>query len=256
MRCVFTVAFLASLQPVDAAGAAAAPRAALLNLLPTLDRGFAASAEQRREVARAIEELASSTSQQYIPDISGDWELLYTDAPDILGLDMQAGPLATCTRIGQQISEAEGTITNVTEYGPREWVPSLFGSATGDRLQQRVITSFQRRAGEPTKVDLKIRGAAFVPKQLLGVSLDSVPPLKLQGPIEPPFGSFEVLYCEGPEGPPTGDAAALELAMQEACEVDGLAGFGDCASIRVVRTLQGYYTINRRMTPAEGWGEA
>lgn len=256
MRCIVAVALLASLHPVDAAGAAAAPRAALLNMLPPLDRGFAASAEQRREVAAAIQVLASATSQQYIPDLSGDWELLYTDAPDILGLDVQAGPLATCTRIGQQISEADGTITNVIEYGPRQWVPSLVGSAAGDLLQQRVITSFQRRTAEPTKVDLKIRGAAFVPKQILGVSLASVPPLKLQGPVEPPFGSFEVLYCEGPEGPPTGDASALEPAMQDACELDGLAGFGNCASIRVVRTLQGYYSINRRMTPVEGWGEA
>ena len=40
------------------------------------------------------------------------------------------------------------------------------------------------------------------------------------------------------------------------CDVRGLAGLGVCASIRVIRTAQGYYSINRRMTPAEGWGDA
>ena len=155
-----------------------------------------------------------------------------------------------------RISETDGTIANVIEYGPREWASNIVAQAKGDRLQQRVITSFERRTDDPLKIDLKIKGAAFLPKQLLGVSLESVPPLKLSGFVEPPFGSFTVLYCEGPEGPPTGDAAALEPEMEELCEVDGFEGLGVCASIRVIRTAQGYYSINRRMTPMEGWGEA
>jgi hypothetical protein len=245
---------------VHGIGVAATPRAALLNAIAPLERGFKATAQQRKEVAEAIETLARSTSQQYVPDISGDWELVYTDAPDILGLDVQAGPFSTCTRIGQQISETDGTIANVIEYGPRPWAASLvknvISQVEGDRLQQRVITSFERRQDEPTKVDLKIRGAAFVPKQLLGVSLDALPPLRLGGFVEPPFGSFEVLYCEGPEGPPTGEAAALEPEMEQLCELEDFSSIGPCASIRVVRTAQGYYSINRRMTPAEGWGDA
>ena len=44
--------------------------------------------------------------------------------------------------------------------------------------------------------------------------------------------------------------------MAQTCEIEGLAGFGACASIRVVRTQQGYYSINRRMAPMEGWGDA
>ena len=121
-----------------------------------------------------------------------------------------------------------------------------------------------------------------------------MPALKLEGFYEPPFGSFEVLYCEGPDGPPTGDVQApapetelripcmqhcntacnagwalraplrmprtcmqaLEPEMEQVCELEGLAGFGSCSSIRVVRTQQGYYSINRRMTPMEGWGDA
>ena len=86
----------------------AAARAALLNAIAPLERGFKANKQQRLAVESAIKELAASAPLQALPDISGDWELIYTDAPDILGLDAQAGPLVTCTRIGQQISEADG----------------------------------------------------------------------------------------------------------------------------------------------------
>jgi len=254
--------FVLALPLTAAMSSAATARAALLSAISPLERGFKADKQQRLVVESAIKALAASTSLQALPDISGDWELIYTDAPDILGLDVQAGPLATCTRIGQQISEADGTISNVIEYGPREWAANLIGQAKGDLLQQRVVTSFERRADEPTKVDLKIKGAAFMPKQLLGVSLASVPALKLQGFVEPPFGSFECLYCEGPEGPAASDPDLVALdpdaadEMEQTCEIDGLAGFGACSSIRVVRTKQGYYSINRRMTPMEGWGDA
>ena len=254
--CKLTLLLLVVLPRTHGIGLAATPRAALLEAIKPLDRGFKANAEQKKQVAKVIQDLAASTALQVIPDISGDWELVYTDAPDILGLDFQAGPFTTCTRIGQQISEAEGTIANVIEYGPREWAGNLVAQAKGDRLQQRVITSFARRTDEPRKVDLKIKGAAFLPKQLLGVSLDAVPPLKLSGFVEPPFGTFEVLYCEGPDGPTTGEAAALDPEMEGLCSLEDLEGLGACASIRVIRTSQGYYSVNRRMTAAEGWGDA
>lgn len=220
----------ATLQLALTLTAAAAPRAALLDLISPLKAGFDASREQRESVKSAIEALARAAPQQTVPDISGDWELIYTDAPDILGLDAQAGPFLTCTKIGQQISESDMTIQNVIEYGPREWASSVVGQVKNDRIQQRVVTTFSRRTDAPTKVDLKIKGAAFVPKQFFGVSLDAAPPLKLQGFVEPPFGSFEVLYCEE--------------ATNDAPE-----------SIRVVRTTQGYYSINKRLAVDDGWGE-
>ena len=75
-------------------------------------------------------------------------------------------------------------------------------------------------------------------------------------------GSFECLYCEGADGPAPSDPDVVALdpdaadEMEQTCEIEGLAGFGACASIRVVRTQQGYYSINRRMAPMEGWGDA
>ena len=44
--------------------------------------------------------------------------------------------------------------------------------------------------------------------------------------------------------------------MEQTCEIEGLAGYGACSSLRVVRTQQGCYSINRRMAPMEGWGDA
>eukprot|EP00964_Phaeocystis_antarctica_P063356 scaffold38022_cov48-Phaeocystis_antarctica.AAC.2 len=100
--------FVLALPLTAAMSSAATARAALLSAISPLERGFKADKQQRLVVESAIKALAASTSLQALPDISGDWELIYTDAPDILGLDVQAGPLATCTRIGQQISEADG----------------------------------------------------------------------------------------------------------------------------------------------------
>ena len=100
--------FVLALPLTAAMSSTATARAALLNAISPLERGFKADKQQRLVVESAIKALAASTSLQSLPDISGDWELIYTDAPDILGLDVQAGPLATCTRIGQQISEADG----------------------------------------------------------------------------------------------------------------------------------------------------
>jgi hypothetical protein len=100
--------FVLALPLTAAMSSTATARAALLNAISPLERGFKADKQQRLVVESAIKALAASTSLRALPDISGDWELIYTDAPDILGLDAQAGPLATCTRIGQQISEADG----------------------------------------------------------------------------------------------------------------------------------------------------
>ena len=123
----------------------ATARAALLKAIAPLERGFKADKQQRLAVDSAIKELAASAPLQALPDISGDWELIYTDAPDILGLDAQAGPLVTCTRIGQQISEADGQAAwsecaswqHPVRHSPlrsparRLWPPSGTGRARG-----------------------------------------------------------------------------------------------------------------------------
>jgi hypothetical protein len=231
--------------------AVAAARSALLDVIAPLKQGFDASSEQQKEVTAAIENLAMLAPAKDVPDISGDWEQIYTDAPDILGLDSQAGPFLTTTRIGQQISEANGTMANVIEYGPREWGSNLVWQINNDRLQQRVITSFRRLDEEPTKVNLRIKGAAFIAKQAFGISLESLPPLKLGGGEDSEglaFGSFEVLYCEGPDGPAALETSVLDPEMKT-----------DPSHTRILvkRTAQGYYGISRQINdPSDGWGDA
>ena len=72
-----------------ASALATTPRTTLLDAIAPLERGFRASRDERRAVTAAIDALAAAAPQQAVPDISGDWELVYTDAPDILGLDVQ-----------------------------------------------------------------------------------------------------------------------------------------------------------------------
>lgn len=94
-------------------------KAELMAALEPVDRGFSANAKQRREVEALLGELARLGTPAGKGRLGGDWELIYTDAPDILGL--KGGPVASLVRVGQQIDETAGTIENVIEYEPAEW---------------------------------------------------------------------------------------------------------------------------------------
>ena len=147
--------------------------------------------------------------------------LAYSDAPDILGL--RGGPLAKLRRIGQQIDADARTIDNVIEYVPADWLrgPFVFnGVAADDSLQQRVLLSYETKG---SRVDIKICGTSIKPATVLGVNLLAAPPLTLEGGISLPFGSFELLYNDG--------------------------------DLRVVKTAQGYWGVNRRLPPGQGWDE-
>ena len=121
----------------DVASAASEPpeKSALFAALTGIDRGFAATSSQRKAVTSALEALKAVNPRPTDGAIglSGDWELLYTDAPDILGLK-NAGPLAELRRVGQQIDAEAGTIENVIEYAPASWLPLDAISASEDRV--------------------------------------------------------------------------------------------------------------------------
>ena len=185
--------------------------------LAPLDRGFSSTAEQRRQVNAILQELKQAGGSPEFAPIDGDWLLEYTDAPDILGLS--GGPFATLRRIGQQIDASEKTIANVLEYTPSGWISSINSLVADDKIQQRVLLDYEV---EGTKYNLKIKGTGFNFNRVAGVDLAAAPPLKLQGLLALPFGQFEVLYNDG--------------------------------SLRVIRTQQGYYSVNRRLAEADGWG--
>ena len=181
------------------------------------------------------------------PSLSGAWTLLYTDAPDILGLG-DSDALARLQRIGQDCNADASTITNVIEWIPPVWagiLPGMGGSGGSNRdnrnnnnaperqrILQKVVTQASSSPQQPNKVNLRLKGlqvtlppaadnettqsSGIIP-QLLQTYL----PLKIEGPLTAPFGSFEILYLDN--------------------------------DIRIVRTGQGYYAINKRNTPKDTW---
>lgn len=194
-------------------------KAELLAALEPVDRGFAASREQRQSIDALLQKLTAqvSTAPSAESGLGGDWVLVYSDAPDILSL--RGGPLAKLRRIGQQIDPDARTIDNVIEYVPADWIRTGFGGATAqDSLQQRVLLNYEPKG---SKVDIKIRGTSIKPAMVLGVNLLAAPPLALEGGLALPFGSFELKYNDG--------------------------------DMRVVKTKQGYWGVNRRLAGDEAW---
>jgi len=218
--CLATALLLAS--------AAGLPRQALLDAIKPLDRGFRATSDERKRVAGLITTLASTAPALSAEGLGGEWELLWSDAPDIVGSSFGtitgagglSSPFADAARIGQSIDAAAGTIANVIEYRPPAWLASAAPGLASDRLQQRVLLAYTTSG---TRCELTVRGAVVAPRMALGVSLLALPPLTLQGDLSLPFGSFEVLYNDG--------------------------------ELRAVRTKQGYFGVNRRLPDGQSWDE-
>mmetsp|Transcript_97808 Transcript_97808/g.174230 ORF Transcript_97808/g.174230 Transcript_97808/m.174230 type:complete len:244 (+) Transcript_97808:44-775(+) len=186
-------------------------RRSLLEAIAPLDRGFSATREQRSQVSEKLSALVRLNPE---PDptskIGGEWTLIYTDAPDIIGIP--TGPLSSLGRIGQEIDASAGTIANVIEYRPSQLASNAVVAAQEDALVQRVFTDFS--VSSPTTVDLKIRGLGFLPRKVLGFELPEALQLSLKGPLSLPFGRFEILYLD--------------------------------EEVRIIRTGQGWLSVNRR----------
>ena len=205
----------------------AAPSAATGALLTAIEplgfAGFDASPTQRQEIQQLINSLQQlNPNPSPANDLDGDWQLIYSDAPDITSL-RNSGPLVRLQRVGQQIDAAAKTIANVIEYKPRMWLPlSTFG-AEDDRIQQRVLLTYSVD-DEGRRCKLSIDGASLAARKFLGVSLDAAPPLTIRGITSLPFGEFVCLYNDG--------------------------------DVRIAQTQQGYYSVNRRLdaSSSEGWG--
>merc|ERR1712086_287972 len=106
-----------------------------------------------------ISSLARDLSGSYVLplEIPSEWELLYNDAPDILGF--KGGPLSQLVSIKQKITN-DDKLNIVLEYKPSDGIVSLtkniFEKIQDDRLEQAVIFDYQK---EPmNKVDLKLKG--------------------------------------------------------------------------------------------------
>mmetsp|Transcript_11089 Transcript_11089/g.26631 ORF Transcript_11089/g.26631 Transcript_11089/m.26631 type:complete len:323 (+) Transcript_11089:76-1044(+) len=235
----------------------------LVELADRTNRGFAASAGDKKKANDIVQSLQAL---QTIPDparayydppatpvtssvrsdnddkrnsISGKWTLIYTDAPDIIGLDTSRNPFSTAKlgRIGQECSPPY--IKNVIEWVRPNWAENLpFSGSDKSRILQKVVTSGLATPAKPTFVELKVAGLELESGNVKGTSgrnandileimqneglpagILSINPIDLKGPLNPPFGRFEILYLD-----------------QE---------------FRAIRTSQNYLAVNRRIVSKE-----
>ncbi|KAL3908028.1 MAG: hypothetical protein SGILL_008641, partial [Bacillariaceae sp.] len=179
--------------------------------------------------------------------ISGKWNLIYTDAPDITGLDTSKNPLATAKlgRTGQDCNPPY--IKNLIEWKRPDFAKTLNSPLSGSddsRVLQKVVTSASASPSKPLLVDLKVAGlevesggressaatttpaangisdiAERVQQQGIVAGVLSVLPVDLKGPLNPPFGQFEILYVD--------------------------------QDMRAIRTYQNYLAVNRRIQNVE-----
>merc|ERR1712159_551395 len=79
-----------------------APTAELLAAVAPLDRGLDATAAQKTTINGLCAALADENPNPTpAAALDGDWELIYSDAPDITNL-RSAGPFARLLRVGQK----------------------------------------------------------------------------------------------------------------------------------------------------------
>ncbi len=224
----------------------------ILILAERLNRGFQASGKDREQVKELIFQLAPLNptlepaspyyerimeSKEDACTLSGKWTLVYTDAPDITGLDTSRNPFSTAQlgRIGQECSPPY--IKNVIEWKRPEWARNLPLSGNEEsRILQKVVTSASASPDKPKIVNLKVAGLELdsgssgdstleltsrIEKDGLLVGLLSANPIDLKGPLNPPFGQFEVLYLDD--------------------------------ELRIIKTYQNYIAVNQRIKQGEEW---
>lgn len=221
----------------------------LLTLAERTNRGFQATSTERDAVKEIIYQLAplnptAEPASPYYedkptlggPTLAGKWTLVYTDAPDITGLDTSRNLLSTAQlgRIGQECSPPY--IKNVIEWRRPDWAKNLpLSGDDNSRVLQKVVTSASASPEKPRTVNLKVAGLELeagskessadlpsrIQKEGLLAGLLSANPIDLKGPLNPPFGQFEVLYLDD--------------------------------EFRIIKTYQNYLAVNKKIPDGEEW---
>lgn len=217
----------------------------LLTLAQETNKGFKSTPSQKKRARDIIEKLAkfnptqdpaapyystkdTTTTSSATPAVSltGKWDLIYTDAPDITSLDTSWNPLATAKlgRIGQECTPP--LIKNVIEWQRPDWADQLplpFVGNSDSRILQKVCVKATALPQQPMKVNLELVGIDFVAPPATIVPINDVSeadnannknvqddiaregllegilrnnPLELRGPLTAPFGQFEILYLD------------------------------------------------------------
>ena len=213
------------------------------------ERGFRATSSEQGTVKDIIFELAKynpteSPATAYYENgmasnrtsLAGKWTLIFTDAPDITGLESN-NPFVELGRIGQECEPP--TIANVIEWKAPEWVdnsplvPSFLKgqqNANDRRIIQKVVTQGKASPRNPSLVNLDVAGLKVeaskressgtgfqesIEQRGLIAGLLEQRPLDLQGPLKAPFGTFEIIYLDD--------------------------------TMRITRTGQNFFAVNRRI---------
>jgi hypothetical protein len=221
----------------------------LIKLGVKTKRGFQASNREKKRARELVFELAKfnptedAASPYYehpnetnppLYSVEGNWTLLFTDAPDITTLDRNL--LAELGRIGQECRRPY--IKNVIEWKRPQWAAALpFSGSEESRVIQKVITKAKSDKSRPMLVDLRLAGLEVTTPGYETIKNNDIPnsiqqngliagiiqasPLSWIGPVDAPFGEFEILYLD--EG------------------------------MRVTKTGQNHIAVNRRIKPGEEW---
>jgi len=179
--------------PVEQGG----PKDQLLSALKDLTLfGFDALNEDRARISALANDLAGY-SLPLEEASTTEWELMYTDAPDILGF--RGGPLSQLVSIRQKVTGTTAVATTATpqldivlEYKPSDGIAALtqnfIENVENDRLQQTIMFEYQK---EPmNKINLKLKGTKIDASRFGSLPV-------LESPATLPFGSFKVLFNDG-----------------------------------------------------------
>jgi hypothetical protein len=242
-----------------------------IDLSSEASRGFKATPAQRERAKKILEDLSRRNptpdpARDYFspsppagyepnsgsPSLSGKWTLIYTDAPDILGLGTAPSfglAAADLGRIGQECDPP--FVKNVIEWKKPAWTNDVLNflplsanvrNLLPPRLLQRVITRASASPDQPLRVRLGVAG--------LQVSFDEEPrsPASGEGGADRSsevrargfVGSFlpgSLVDWLGRPGwtLPFGEFTVLYLDEQ----------------LRAIRTNQGYIAVNLRIRSAQ-----
>ena len=197
------------------------------------------------------------TTEASAPSLAGKWTLIYTDAPDIISLE-NSNPWAELARIGQECEPPY--IRNIIEWRRPSWADFLpFSGTEPARVIQKVVTKAKASSDNPFMVFLQLAGLQIetptptsstttttgtttrttaatsrndavdfatltdrVQKRGILPTIFEQFPINLQGPLQAPFGEFEVLYLD--------------------------------EQIRIIRTGRNFLAVNRRIqTSHDAW---
>jgi len=149
--------------------------------------------------------------------LDGDWELMYTDSPEIIDL-AKSGPFRKVSRIGQSIDATAGTIASVIEYVPRRWIP---GRQDGQQLLKRGILDYS--GPDSGRVVTQALKRLETIRKKTPVEVIRTKPIRLSPKLKGSWSvpGFEAVYNDG--------------------------------NLRIALTEQGYWAIYKRLAQETGW---